>query len=241
MVMPLILVVYIFVYNKRKRAHQQEKLQMEAQFELELTKTQQEIREQTMQTIGADLHDNIGQLLSLTTLTLKSIPQQDPEKTSQRIGSSIELLAKAISEMRQLGKLIQGEQLLELGLSKAIGQEVDWLSRSESYQIEFTSTGSNEKRNPDIDLFYFRILQEILNNIIKHADATSIQITLSYLAQEIQLKVSDNGIGFKQNPAEPSGSGLANIKKRASIIGGAVTINSTPNKGTTITISTPYP
>src|ERR1700735_3414319 len=102
LIAPTFIVLYIFVYNRRKKKHIEEKAQLEA----EIIKTQYEVREQTMQTIGADLHDNIGQLLSLTSLTLNSIELDRPEKAELKINASIDLVLRSIKEMRLLGKLL---------------------------------------------------------------------------------------------------------------------------------------
>lgn len=237
LIMPIFMLAYFFIYTKKKKNHLEEKVKMKESFEQEILNTQQEVREQTMQTICADLHDNIGQLLSLTTLTLKSITP-----ASKKVETSIELLTKAISEMRQLGKLLQGDQLLTLGLAQAIQQEVDWLNRSESYLINFAyQSGLSDLRNPEKDLFCFRMTQEILNNIIKHAKAKHIAISLNTTTNRLVLSVSDDGIGFESDNDNQQGSGLANIRKRAAIVGGTALINSALGKGTRITINIPYP
>lgn len=237
LIMPIFMLAYFYIYTKRKKNHLEEKVKMKESFEQEIMNTQQEVREQTMQTIGADLHDNIGQLLSLTTLTLKSIVP-----ASKKVHTSIELLGKAITEMRLLGKLLQGDQLLTMGLDKAIQQEVDWLNRSESYQINFAHQfGSSDLRNPEKDLFCFRMVQEILNNIIKHAKAKHIAISLDTTTNRLLLSISDDGIGFDSDSDDQQGSGLANIRKRAAIVGGTAQIDSALGKGTRITINIPYP
>lgn len=241
LIMPIFMLAYFWIYTRKKKNHLEEKTQLKANFEQEMLTAQQEAREQTMQTIGADLHDNIGQLLSLTALTLKSVPYENESRTKEKVASSIELLSKAITEMRQLGKLLQGDQLLAAGLETAIEQEVNWLSKSANYKLRFSIGDPAPVRNPDIDLFYFRILQEILNNIIKHAEATHIDIRLHYQHGMLELTVADDGIGFIPTDQHSQGSGLANIKKRTLIVGGQADIESQPGKGTTITIQTPYP
>ncbi|HWZ13593.1 MAG TPA: ATP-binding protein [Mucilaginibacter sp.] len=244
LIAPTFLVVYIFVYNSRKKRHIEEKAQMKLTFEAEISKTQLEVQEQTMQTIGADLHDNIGQLLSLTSLTLNSIEVDKPVKAREKIDAAIDLTLRSIKEMRLLGKLLQGDQLVVLGLSAAIRHEIAWMERSGKYKVSYEDDGELPAvNNPDKDLIIFRILQEILNNIIKHAGASRIRIKLGYLDGALQLQVNDNGRGFDAgNPDEGQhGMGLLNIQKRAGIIGGEVAIASRPGKGTSITIITPYP
>jgi two-component system NarL family sensor kinase len=244
LIAPVFIIAYIFVYNRRKKRHIEEKVLMQLTFEAEIIKTQLEVQEQTMQTIGADLHDNIGQLLSLTSLTLNSIELDNAPKATQKIDAAIDLTVRSIKEMRLLGKLLQGDQLIVMGLSEAISHEINWIEKSGQYKVSYTNDGEMPAVNsPDKDLILFRILQEILNNIIKHSKATEINIKLDYQDAVLQLQVSDNGIGFNSAnlPAEQSGMGLQNIQKRAGIIGGEATVLSSPDEGTTITIFTPYP
>ena len=222
----------------------EEKEMMKMTFESELIKTQLEVQEQTMQTIGADLHDNIGQLLSLTSLTLNSVELENPEKARQKIDAAIDLTVRSIKELRLLGKLLHGEQLMALGLTEAIRHEINWMEKSGQYQINFVHVHPiPAPGNTDKDLIVFRIVQEVLNNIIKHARATEINISLEYLAEgKLQLQITDNGIGFNsENPVAGTGMGLLNIEKRAHIIGGEVAIHSNPGDGTIITIIIPYP
>jgi len=241
---PAFLLAYIFVYNRRKKRHIKEKALMQLTFDAEITKTQLEVQEQTMQTIGADLHDNIGQLLSLTSLTLNSIELDGDKKNRKKIDAAIDLTMRSIKEMRLLGKLLQGDQLVGMGLDEAIKYEINWIEKSGKYKVNYTNDGEMPAASsPDKDLILFRILQEVLNNIIKHAQATQINILLDYLEAVLQLQVTDNGIGFNHSDLQParSGMGLQNIQKRASIIGGEANITSNPAEGTTITILTPYP
>ena len=238
------LIVLVLIYNRRKKKHMEEKEQMKIVFEAELAKTQMEIREQTMQTIGADLHDNIGQLLSLTSLTLNSIELDNTEKAQQKIEAAIELNLKSIKEMRLLGKLLHGEQLLKLGLEEAIRHEISWVDKSGKYKVDYLVEGEQSaEQNADKDLILFRITQEILNNTIKHSQAREITIKLEYQQPGIKLQVIDDGAGFNvaDLTEEQKGMGLKNIQKRAEIVGGNIFIQSQPGEGTCVEIFIPYP
>jgi len=160
LIAPTFIVVYIFVYNQRKKRHILEKQQMQLSFESEIAKTQLEVQEQTMQTIGADLHDNIGQLLSLTSQTLKSIELDNQAKARQKIDTSIDLTVRSIKEMRLLGHLLQGDQLVAIGLAEAIRQLISWMERSGRFEIVYTAGDEFAANgNADKDLIIFRITQ----------------------------------------------------------------------------------
>jgi len=241
---PITLLIYVSHFNRRKKYHREEKEMMQLTFESELSKTQMEVQEQTMQTIGADLHDNIGQLLSLTSLTLRSVDLAEPDKAEQKIADAIIITSRSIQEMRLLGKLLQGEQLIAMGLEKAIQQEVTWIAKAGQLKAEFRCEGQRpETKNGDKELILFRILQEILSNCIKHANAQNVVIMLSYKADFWQLEVADDGIGFNDLSftGDRNGQGLYNIRKRARIIGADITIHTAPGEGTQFLLHIPYP
>jgi two-component system NarL family sensor kinase len=241
---PVCILIYVFVYNRRKIKHIEEKEQMKVTFDAEIIKTQLEVQEQTMQNIGADLHDNIGQLLSLSSLTLNSITLDDLEKAREKINAAIDLTGRSIREMRLLGKLLQGDQLLGVGLSEAICHEINWIEKSGRYQVNYVHEGETPLNNSlDKDLIIFRILQEVMNNIIKHSFATRIDISLNYKNQYMELCIEDNGVGFDLDTLQGKqlGMGLQNISKRARIVGGEVSITSKINEGTRTVVIIPYP
>jgi len=235
-----IIIVTAVLYHNRKKVHRVDL----ANFQNILLKTQFEVQEQTMQTIGADLHDNIGQLLSLTSLTLNSIELANTANAGQKIETVIDLTVRSIKEMRLLGKLLQGDQLIVSGLPEAIRYQINWIEKSGKHQVEYNQAEElPAASNADKDLIIFRVLQEILNNIIKHAAASQITIDLGYAGGSLKLLVTDNGIGFDSTnlTSQSMGMGLENIRKRTKIIKGEADIQSTPGNGTEVTIIVPYP
>jgi two-component system NarL family sensor kinase len=242
LIAPFFLVLFVFSYNKRKKENAQERLILQKTFESEMLKANMEVREQTMQTIGADLHDNIGQLLGLTSLTLRSVEMSNPVRAKEKINTVEELISKSISELRQLGKVIQGGELMKNGIAKAIEYELCWLEKSGTFSIDFINRTNIHEHNPDKDLILFRLLQEVLNNIIKHSGATHIMVSLQYENQVLTLTAKDNGVGFcKDVETEGNGMGLHNIQVRAALIGASVSMNTAPGEGTEVVITLPYP
>jgi len=240
---PIFLLIYIKTYNALKIKDLEEKQNMQLKFDAEILKTQIEVQEQTMQTIATDLHDNIGQLLSLTTLTLSSIKITETEKTEKKIGTSLTLLHKSIKELRDLAKLMQGEQLVAAGLGQAIKQELDRLRTISGYKLRVKNQLlANTVSSPKKDLIILRLLQEIINNIIKHASATQVDINTSVMNEVLYLHVAENGVGFnyEEIKQQRKGLGLCSIHKRVEMINGQIKIDSNPT-GTSITIEIPYP
>lgn len=241
---PLSLLIYIKSYNSLKVKDLEEKHNMQLKFDAEILKTQIEVQEQTMQTIATDLHDNIGQLLSLISLTLNSINIIETEKSEKKISTSLNLLHKSIKELRDLAKLLQGEQLVKTGLGRAIKQELNRLRRISGYHLKVKNQLLAIKvSSPNKDLIILRLLQEIINNIIKHAKATHIEINAFLKNDMLHLSVTENGIGFdyEEIKNQKRGIGLYSLYKRVEMIAGEIQINSCTTRGTLITIEIPYP
>ncbi len=244
LLVPVFLILYIRSYNRHKKNHVLEKQNMQQKFESEMLQTRVEVQDQTMQSIATELHDNVGQLLSLTTLTLNSVNLNDGEKARKKIDNSLALVNKSIKELRELAKLLHGEQLVENGLGHAIDQEINWLNKAGTYELKINNLLVDlQIASPDKDLIILRLLQEVINNIIKHAQATFIQID-SHLADNIlYLRIAENGVGFEPEEikSKKSGMGLNSIYKRIEMINGKLILNSAPGEGTSISIEVPYP
>ncbi len=241
LIAPLFLIVYVSVYNSRKKKHQEETERMRHAFRTELMQTQMEVQEQTLKTIGNDLHDNINQLLGLMTITLSAVDLSDKDKAAEKIAAAEALARRSIREIRALSRLMHGEELVGKGLPHAIAFELDWLEKSGRYQIHRTGNLTGMPKHPETELFVFRIFQETLHNIIRHANATSVTVEQSWQDQTLTLRLIDDGAGFDVEAAlaQPSGMGLQNIRKRAAMIGGAAVIRSVPGKGSSVTITVP--
>ncbi|RWY50083.1 sensor histidine kinase [Mucilaginibacter gilvus] len=241
---PITLVLFVSQYNLRKKRHSEEKVMMQQNYEMEIAKARVEVHEQTLQTVGADLHDHIGQLLSLTNFTLKSVDELNPDKTREKIDSAIALTSKSIQELRLLGKLLQGEQLIRDGLSKSIRYELDWLERLGKLKIEYHDNNPSAKSGLDAnkELMVFRIFQEIINNILRHAEATVMAVTLTYLDDMLELQVTDDGVGFDVPLAQATSPnmGLFNMQYRAKMINGSAVIESGAERGTVVKLTVPY-
>ena len=238
-----IVFILIMYYLKRKK-HLKEQESMKKEFKAALIQTEFEVQEQTRKNLASELHDNIGQLLSLTNVTLASININEKAKTKQKIDDTLNLVTKSIKELRQLSKIIYGEQLLQQGLIPTIEQEIIWLQRNGQFLIEFINEIENtDITNTDKDLFIFRLLQESINNIIKHAEADKIIIHLKYVNDTMQLTIQDNGIGFNSTEKinEQNGLGLLNMQKRINLLKGRMHIDSIKNLGTKIIFIIPYP
>jgi two-component system NarL family sensor kinase len=228
----LALVTY---YNKRKKGYILEKQTMQNNFQQELLQTQLEIQEQTFQNISQEIHDNIGQALSFVKLNINMIDLNQTEAAGNKLEESKKLLTKAIQDLRDLSKMLNTDFINETGLAAAIEQQLLILQKTGLYTIEFIIIGQKEKYQLQRELVTFRVVQELLNNIVKHAEATAVTITMDYQFDKLVITVTDNGKGFENNSGN-TGLGLRNIHNRIRLIKGNILFNSVITKGTITSI-----
>jgi len=236
----IIIIAAVLYYNRRKK-HAHEKKIMQAQFQEELLRTQIEIQEQTLKNISQEIHDNIGQVLSLAKLNLNTFPPTTRGDILARTNDTKQLISKAIHDLRDLSRSMHGDRLAELGLRQAIENELKILENTGQYSTACDVTGTPYKLPAQKETVLFRMVQESLNNIIKHAKAKNIRITINYLAHSFVLSVADDGAGFNRDQLSTAekGIGLKSMENRSALIGGVFSITSSAHSGTTIAIDLP--
>ena len=217
-------------YQKRKTVLLQQKEEDKKRFEREISETQIEIREETLRNISWELHDNIGQLLTLAKIQLQNATKENINEVSQTI-------SKGLNEVRALSKLINPEAIKNINLKDAIQLEIDRFNRLNFIKSSLHVTGKEQVIDDKSSIIIFRILQEFFSNTIKHSKASVLVVKLNYLDNLLEIIVSDNGIGFSSNKQFNNGIGLQNIKNRAKLIGAEANFTSEKNKGTTLTIN----
>ena len=212
---------------------------MQSQFHQTLLQTQLEIQEQTLKTISEEIHDNIGQVLSLVKLNLNTFNTGTEEFKQIKVTDTRNLVAKAINDLRNLSRSLYGDKVTELGLPDAIANELSILEHSGQYKTELKINGNAYKLDPQKQIVLFRIVQESINNAIKHAKAKNINIQLDYRPEMFTLTIEDDGTGFDMATLQSglTGIGLKSMQNRATLIGGKIVFNSAVNDGTKIIIS----
>lgn len=237
------LFAYVAVYNKRKRRHSEEKQNMQQHFTQQLLQSRLEMQEHTFNTVSEEIHDNVGQILSLASIQLSmAIGKADTsEITLKDIKENVD---NALHDLRNIAKNLNGNHLQQLSLLQFLNRTEDQITRNGFICCDKIITGEEKEISLQKKFILFRILQECFQNVIKHAEASSIKIEIRYEPEELKLTFSDNGKGFPtdKQPGIPQtkGLGLANMQNRIALINGVITINSLPNRGTTILISIPY-
>lgn len=228
------LVSYIISYNKRKKKFTEEK----EKFQNQLLQTQLEIQEQTLQQVSQEIHDNTSQLLGLIKLNLATANPANEAQTREKINSAHELVTQVIGGIRQLSHTLDTGFVERLGLQEAIRYQLELVEKTGQYTVSFQCNGEPQKTDPQKELILFRMVQESLNNTIKHAKASEITVQLNYVPGLVSIVIADNGEGFEpQN--NKTGIGLQNMHNRAQLIGATLHIHAEKNKGATIKIDLP--
>lgn len=233
------IISFIVLYKNRQAKHLREMEMITHVYNQEILRTQLEIREQTLKNIAQEIHDNVGQVLSLVVLNLSAIESSDP-----KIERITVLVEKAVTDLRNLSKTMDPENISTLGLAAAIRFELELLEKSGVHKTNFELNGMERKLDGSGEIVIYRIVQESLSNIIRHAKATVVKIDMEYTDERLMLSVSDNGIGIDQtqlpgNGIYKTGAGIRNMKNRAELIGASLHLDSEPGKGTRILLKLP--
>jgi len=189
--------------------------------------------------IGKELHDNVNQILGASNLYINTA-MTDDELRQELLERSTELVCKAINEIRKISKSLITPGLREIGLIESVEDVIDDMKLARAdLGIELDLQNITEEQIEDKrKLTVFRIVQEQLNNIVKHARATRVLIRLSMEGSDLVVTVADNGVGFDVG-RHRKGVGITNIISRAELFSGKVEIQSQPGEGTTLTVSLP--
>lgn len=233
-------IVFFMVFHKRKNKLLIEKFEQKRQFEEELAKSKLEIQEQTLKNIGWELHDNVGQLLSVANMQLNILSTEISDKLKDKLKDSQEVLKQSLAEVRSLSKSLNTDVIKNLGLEQSIKNEINRFNKLHFLNAELTVRGepNPELLNDKDQTIIFRILQEFFSNTIKHSKAKNLNVLMEYLPDELFITASDDGLGFDEETVKMN-SGLINMKKRAELINADLELKSLKGKG--VTLSLQYP
>jgi signal transduction histidine kinase len=228
---------FLLQYRKRKLLHQQQTDKLHQLHAKELLNTQLEIQTQTMQYIGREIHDNVGQMLTLASLYTQ---QLEFENKAPQIASKIQGISKIINEslteLRLLSKSLTNDTINDNNIVELLQLESNKINDLKKCLVTFLCHQNNINLTYQTKSILLRIVQEFLQNSIKHACCKNIHIHLFTTQLDVTLFLQDDGKGFDINKIISNGIGLHNMKKRAELIGGTYHLQSTIGMGTTLTI-----
>lgn len=239
-----VIIYFLFLYQKKRYHHEREVLELRESFSQTLLQSKLEIQEQTLDHIAKELHANFSHLVSLININLSEILPQGSSPMKDSIMETKSLAKQLLSELKALSASLNTDHIMHIGFVSALDNELGRLSKAKKYQISFTKSGEEYRLSPEHEIILFRLCQEVFNNIVKYAKATTVTVLINYLPDRMEMEIADNGIGFDvdhamNSSAEKQSTGLVNMKKRAKLINAEVIIDSRENAGTTIKIIIP--
>jgi signal transduction histidine kinase len=249
----LLIVSYIIIrsYQQRLEANQiitkqneeinvRKITELESNLKIETMSSMLQGQEVERERIARDLHDSLGGLLSTVKLHFDALQAKNPEITDQKeYNKAYNLLDAACSEVRSISNTMQPGALLNLGIVPAINDLVNRIQSEETPHIEFIHYGPLKEIPVGVTLHIFRIVQELVFNCLKHAQAKEVLVQLIRNEEDLEIMVEDDGQGFDTAQAK-KGMGTGNIQARVNFLKGEISVHSVIGTGTTTTITIPY-
>lgn len=222
-----------------------EEVQAREQARVRLIEQIIDAQEGERQRIARDLHDSTGQSLSAIIMGLEAMEEidaSDGAQLTQRVERSMELARSALTDLRQLIFDLRPIALDDLGLVSALRAYADRHLGEQGVKVTFETKGMRERLPSQLETTLFRVLQEAVNNVAKHAQATAVSIRLLRTGDDFAAVVEDDGVGFDpatvQRPTHPGkGLGLLGMRERVEMLGGTVQVASTPGTGTKVAMT----
>ena len=240
LILVITLVLFFSYFQQKKTAYLIEQRETQKRFQEEITKSKLEIQEQALKNISWEIHDNVGQLLSVAKMQLNIIQFELPVKQQNQIIETGEIVSKSLQELRGLAKSLNPETIKNKGLIDSIALEMDRYNRLNFVEAELIVSDDPFNLSNEKEIILFRILQEFCNNTLKYSKAEKLKIELNYKANVLNIIAEDNGVGFDVNDiSKQNGIGLINIKSRGKLIGANIELASSENVGTKLYISCP--
>ena len=239
----LILVGFIisilYLYQKRHLAYVKYLDELKVAHENELIRTELAMQEQTLVNVSKEIHDHIGLSLTLAKLKMETLTVKEPEKV-EIVNKVNEIICQAINQLSSLTKSLDSDFIKRFGLLKGIETELRNVESLELHTVTFTVEGIPRFLEKETEVTLFRIIQESLNNLLKHSGADKINLSVLFTETDLQIRLSDNGKGFNVKEVMNGGCGLTNIMFRAKSINGICDIQSEISEGTLVHLSIPY-
>ncbi len=229
-------IILVIQYRKRYNTYIKERLQMQQQYNEALLQSQLETHEATLNQISEEIHDNIGQLLSSTKMLL-GITERNLDNIPDTLRTAEQTLGKAIQDLRSLSKSLNKEWLNQFNITDNLKTEVERINTSHTIHAEYFTSTTFLPMQAEAQVMLFRIVQEALQNSIKHANANNITIRTLFGDEHITVTVDDDGVGIKTDE-KSNGVGIMNMQHRTKLLGGTIAWN-TLLQGTQVLITLP--
>jgi signal transduction histidine kinase len=233
----LIILIFGFVFYRNKQHQKAELIKENNRQEKLRFKAVIDSEEKERIRVAKELHDGLGQLLSSAKLNMSSLEDGIQKEDEYLLKNSLTIIDDAVNEVRNISHNMMPTALMNYGIIEAITGLVNKINDSKQITIIFNNNNFSITLNKETEIALYRIIQEIINNMLKHSKATHIEIDLFNLINQIKLNITDNGIGFNVAEIKDSkGIGWQNIYSRVSMLNGNIDIISSSEKGTEVEI-----
>ncbi|QEM09037.1 sensor histidine kinase [Mucilaginibacter rubeus] len=235
------IIYFLFVYQQKRFLHNKELAEIREAFNQTLLQSKLEIQEQTLDHIAKELHANFSHLVSLININLAEILTFVPAEARENVSETKSLAKQLMAELKALSASLNTDHIMKIGFIGALENELKRINKTQKYHLVFSKSGNEYRLRPEHEIILYRLCQEVLNNIVKYANASSLIVLLDYTPELFTLSISDNGTGFDVASVEAGipgkeSTGLLNIRKRAKLIDAGIKVESEPGKGTKIII-----
>ncbi len=210
----------------------------EQHYEQELLRSRLEVQEQALHHVNTEIKDNIGQVLTGVRMKLAALSERiDTKEEADTFSEVVSGMGKSIRDLRNLGHLLDPATIEKIGLLDAVEKELAFVSLIYHLHCTFTYSGQWPELKAEEDLLLFRMIQESVVNVHKHAAATAVNIHICFASGVLSLMIADNGRGMDPELCRDRGYGLQHIEERIRLLNGSLDIITQPGEGTTLVLT----
>lgn len=231
-------ILFFITYQRRKNKILKEKFEAEQKFRIELSNAKLEIQEATLKNISWELHDNIGQLLSIAKMQINMLAKRGIGGNQDGLREVQMLVTDSLAEVRALSRSLNNEMIDQKGLIGSVENEIERFNRLEVLEAKLIVKGDPIIIRQEDSIILFRILQEFFTNVIRYAGASRLEVEFDYNPEALLIYARDDGKGFNIE-AQEAGSGLLNMQSRAEMIHTDFKLNSSVGEGTSLSLRYP--
>jgi signal transduction histidine kinase len=232
------IIIFIKQYRLKKKEHQDILARQQMEHQKEILATELEMQQQTMQEIGREIHDNVGQKLTLASIYTQQLSYQNQApQVSTQIENITALINQSLSDLRTLSKTLTDNIIETNNLSKLLKTECQKINDLKVCKVVYNSNLKNLDLDYQTKAVLLRIVQEFLQNSLKHSGCNQITISLKHANEIVTLALEDDGNGFDPTQTKSNGIGLSNMKKRTEMIGGVFNFETQIGLGTKLIIT----
>jgi signal transduction histidine kinase len=234
----VMMTVFLVIHKQRQNRSKLERQQLEFAYNSALLKTKIEMQEQALEFVSQEIHDNVGQVLSFSCLQLSNLKSSLPDgEAKTKLSENLDIIRQSVKELRLLSHSLNTTLIEKRDLEEAIETELNRIRAFSPIQCKLQVEGNAPELSAETRLLIFRIIQEALHNVVKHADATTVTITMVYEPGGLQLCINDNGKGIDlAKLANATSVGMVNMRQRATLLHGNLEIASDGQTGTSVTL-----